>query len=607
MGQIRKEEQAQRERDREKIFEILPSKNKSGLARCRGCQRTWAKNHTRFHQHIESCPAALQLLQRTRQKTLMELPNGIKVDTLETRIDCALARATFTGNRPFSMWSQPFMREALQLLRKGYIPPDRHRIGGSLLTELYTESYTKTIGIWRQIQHLNITVDETSNINHQRVMVITITTPQRSWLYCLKDMENERLNAKNITEWLLHQLEALLATLFDGDIDWKCINSLSTDTCSTMRLVWEILQRKSPLQHAFMIPCDSHGLQLIFKDLLDMKVSQAMTVKHIFKEANDIVTFFHRSPLRYADLQAIEKARNGRKKALIASVITRWGSQYNLINSVNELKESLIQVFKPLHIAQKDSEALNATIFNVIPRWLKLENEMRTAALYTQLHEDIKAYFNEGGFTARANLQILSIHWVAYWLDPKRIRQPLESSTKEKIRAILEPQEVWHDFLHFRQQDGAFYKARCWEESEITIFWLEAADIAPKLASFANRLIHTVANSVTAERAFSLMNLQHTKIRNRLSVEQVEKLLFLQINEYQLQEKLNEEPTPEQQLEDEEAESARVYREQSLEFSSILNNLNSMDQKPATDLIEASPEPDLELEAPRAYKRLRIG
>ncbi|QGA14809.1 hypothetical protein EYB26_002465 [Talaromyces marneffei] len=561
MGQIRKEEQAQRERDREKIFEILPSKNKSGLARCRGCQRTWAKNHTRFHQHIESCPAALQLLQRTRQKTLMELPNGIKVDTLETRIDCALARATFTGNRPFSMWSQPFMREALQLLRKGYIPPDRHRIGGSLLTELYTESYTKTIGIWRQIQHLNITVDETSNINHQRVMVITITTPQRSWLYCLKDMENERLNAKNITEWLLHQLEALLATLFDGDIDWKCINSLSTDTCSTMRLVWEILQRKSPLQHAFMIPCDSHGLQLIFKDLLDMKVSQAMTVKHIFKEANDIVTFFHRSPLRYADLQAIEKARNGRKKALIASVITRWGSQYNLINSVNELKESLIQwaqsvsedsdksklveiigiiqditfwnilndlcrVFKPLHIAQKDSEALNATIFNVIPRWLKLENEMRTAALYTQLHEDIKAYFNEGGFTARANLQILSIHWVAYWLDPKRIRQPLESSTKEKIRAILEPQEVWHDFLHFRQQDGAFYKARCWEESEITIFWLEAADIAPKLASFANRLIHTVANSVTAERAFSLMNLQHTKIRNRLSVEQVEKLLF---------------------------------------------------------------------------------
>lgn len=439
----------------------------------------------------------------------MELSKGIRIDISESLIDRALARAIFAGNRPFSMWSQSFMREALQLLKKGYIPPDRHRIGGPLLTELYDESYTKTIGILERIQHLNITIDETSNINHQRVMVMTITTAKKSWFYCLKDMGNTRLNAKNITEWLLQQLEELLSRLFDGEIDWKCINSLSTDTCSTMRSVWDILQRKSQLKHAFMIPCDSHGLQLIFKDLLDMKASQAMTVKHIFKEANEIVTFFHRSPLRYADLQVIEKARNGKKKALLASVITRWGTQYNLIMSVNELKGSLIQwaesvsedsdknklvevvgiiqditfwnilndlckVFKPLHIAQKDSEASDATIVNVIPRWLTLENEMRTAALYTQLHEDIKAYFTEGGFTARANLQLLPIHWVAYWLDPKRILQPLESLVKEQIRAILEPQEAWHDFLQFRHQRGAFYKARCWEESDITIFWLEA-------------------------------------------------------------------------------------------------------------------------------------
>jgi hypothetical protein len=59
------------------------------------------------------------------------------------------------------------------------------------------------------------------------------------------------------------------------------------------------------------------------------------------------------------------------------------------------------------------------------------------------------------------------------------------------------------------------------------------------------------------------MNLQHTKIRNRLDVKQIEKLLFLQINEYRLQEKLDEEHTPEQQLEDEEAELARIYEKQS--------------------------------------------
>lgn len=102
------------------------------------------------------------------------------------------------------------------------------------------------------------------------------------------------------------------------------------------------------------------------------------------------------------------------------------------------------------------------------------------------------------------------------------------------------------------------------------------------------------------------MNLQHTKIRNRLDVKQVEKLLFLQINEYQLQEKLDEASTPEQQLEDEEAELARTYEKQSLEFSSLLNNLNSMDQRANMNLVTASSEPDSEPESPRACKRLRI-
>lgn len=102
------------------------------------------------------------------------------------------------------------------------------------------------------------------------------------------------------------------------------------------------------------------------------------------------------------------------------------------------------------------------------------------------------------------------------------------------------------------------------------------------------------------------MNLQHTKIRNRLDVAQVEKLLFLQINEYQLQKKKQKAPTLEELLEDEEAEIARVYEEQSLQFSALLNNLNSMDYKVSVDLEEASPEPDSDPESLRGLKRARI-
>ena len=51
-----------------------------------------------------------------------------------------------------------------------------------------------------------------------------------------------------------------------------------------------------------------------------------------------------------------------------------------------------------------------------------------------------------------------------------------------------------------------------------------------KLAVFARRLFKTVANSASCERAFSRMKLVHSKNRNHLSPEQVNKLLFISIN-----------------------------------------------------------------------------
>jgi len=50
------------------------------------------------------------------------------------------------------------------------------------------------------------------------------------------------------------------------------------------------------------------------------------------------------------------------------------------------------------------------------------------------------------------------------------------------------------------------------------------------LAQLADRVLHTLANSVPCERAFSALNLLHTKTRNALTPERVNKLLYIQIN-----------------------------------------------------------------------------
>ena len=69
-----------------------------------------------------------------------------------------------------------------------------------------------------------------------------------------------------------------------------------------------------------------------------------------------------------------------------------------------------------------------------------------------------------------------------------------------------------------------------------------------------------MANSAAAERAFSQMNLQQTKVRNRLEPHRVEKLLFVQINKRQFRTEQPPKITQEFLLEEEDNEIERVLQ-----------------------------------------------
>jgi hypothetical protein len=66
------------------------------------------------------------------------------------------------------------------------------------------------------------------------------------------------------------------------------MSSLSTNTCATMRKTWTRLEDHPLLKHAFFVPCDSHGLQLLIKDILESKLFCDVITK-----AQLIVSTFH--------------------------------------------------------------------------------------------------------------------------------------------------------------------------------------------------------------------------------------------------------------------------------------------------------------------------
>ena len=115
------------------------------------------------------------------------------------------------------------------------------------------------------------------------------------------------------------------------------INSLSTDTCDTMLKTHWLLQQYSELKHVFFIPCDSHGLQLLVKDVVTLPIFETTLNK-----AQKIVKAFKKSPLQLARLHNLqEELYDGKRKSLCLSVITCWGTQYRLIESVINTKDAL--------------------------------------------------------------------------------------------------------------------------------------------------------------------------------------------------------------------------------------------------------------------------
>jgi hypothetical protein len=67
-------------------------------------------------------------------------------------------------------------------------------------------------------------------------------------------------------------------------------------------------------------------------------------------------------------------------------------------------------------------------------------------------------------------------------------------------------------------------------------------------------VLYTLANSVPCERAFSALNQLHTKTRNALTPERVDKLLYIQINSRTLRRDALVKELPEDEDEEEEGD-----------------------------------------------------
>src|SRR5579859_7549458 len=226
-----------------------------------------------------------------------------------------------------------------------------------------------------------------------------------------------------------------------------------------MLKTYEILHSFPDLKHIFCIPCNSHHVQLIVKDILTC----IPEFKELLQKAQTIAKAFKNASLQYAHLRQLQVEIYGQKRSLCLSGITCWGTQYHLVESLLKSKDalhryaiahepgdlaahadnyinssmfgvslkSLREILQPIDEALRMSESNQAYLEKVLDRWAMIHthlNQMKTD--FPVLSEFLKT---NGVFSSRYHRRVLPIHIVAFFLPPYHRTTAMDASSEARI------------------------------------------------------------------------------------------------------------------------------------------------------------------------------
>jgi hypothetical protein len=543
------------------------------MTECKYCAKKLTKNATRQFDHLCECQPYLDYCTSksiqnnvTRKVGIPAEPtNQLPIHELSVKekedLDVRAARVCLVGGYPFTLFESEEMKHFCKGMNSAYKPPTRQRIAGDLLDRVYCDIQADT-NTFLSHDILNIVTDESSNINHSRICNISIQTSVGTLHYVSEDVKSTRLNATGYALWLSQHL----LRITNNDI--SRINSIATDTCDTMLAMGKQLQLSDQFRHVFFIPCDSHSIQLLVKDILTIP-----RLKSILSDAQAVVSAFHKSPLQHALLREQQIDCYGKHYSLILAVITRWGTQYRLVHSVLRSKEALRkyaekvqdvdvkklsnnalaiikdvdfwrdldilhELLEPIDEQLKMSESSKGHLGQVLQRWIEILKHLKCKE--TDIPELTEFVKEDGTFAKRFKRQVVPIHILAYYLHPDNVNVPMTAEHEMICFKFLENflpirqdlHTAWAELQQFRGQVAPFIKSRpCWIFGDKPhLFWVSMKIHAPILGNIAARVFETPTNSVASEHSFSIQNHLHSKLRASLLSKTVNKLTYTYIN-----------------------------------------------------------------------------
>ena len=266
--------------------------------------------------------------------------------------------------------------------------------------------------------------------------------------------------------------------------------------------------------------------------------------------------------------------------------------------------ESLRELLQPLDEALRMSEDSNSHLGHVLSRWMVMAEHLKMKASFDPELDQFMSMPTDSesrGFAQRYKRQVSPLHIAAYYLDPETRIKPIPENFDTQLQVFFRQyttsdadyQTINYEFESFRAQEPPFEPGRrCWTiAGKPKLFWHSAMSHTKLLGKLGYRVFSTPCNSVASERAFSTQNLIHTKSRNHLKSETVNKLTYLYTNARFLDQFEDLQELPESI----KAKSVHcMTSEEEVVLENILLGIEVEDQGDLNDIVDAGDENDSE-------------
>ncbi len=336
-----------------------------------------------------------------------------------------------------------------------------------------------------------------------------------------------------------------------------------SDNGSDVKLMRKLISQEYP--HIYTFGCAAHGLNLLIQDICKLKtvnnilnrckeivkeVIRSHAKKHKFREYNQNKHML-RLPVStrwYSVVVMLESLISGRN-CLLRMVLEESDVRIENIDNISAIKESEDQFWMKTNyirnllksitngIAFAESDETN---FSEVPEiWLRITTAVKQSCTNSILNQTEISRIEEL-LKKRRNYILTPIHFVANLINPKFKGRNLE--TEDHIEAFTHLGRICTEigtdlstYLEFSANEGKFQGTSLWTESSTKnpiLWWKYFKSFADSRMFSDNsaKLLSIPCTTASVEHHFSLQSRIHSKDRNRLTNDKVEKILTIQQN-----------------------------------------------------------------------------